>query len=183
MLYVSHPLFPVSRCEEALHDARTFFDSPAEDKKKLAIERSPHFRGYSEMHNDRDWREQIHFGREEQACGSEAAYARLRGPNLWPSDPAWRQRLLTLLDDLERVGREVLPALAMGLCSANEEPYLLLKLIHTRSRPEACHGRAWRRTSTSVGSRCCCRMTREGSKRERLRGCGSTCHRSRARWW
>ena len=135
MLLCSHPLFPVSRCEEAIHDARTFFDSPAEDKKKLAIERSPHFRGYSEMHNDCDWREQIHFGREEPACGSGPAYARLRGPNLWPSDPAWRQRLLTLLDDLERVGREVLPALAMGLCSANEEPYLLLKLIHYQVPP------------------------------------------------
>jgi isopenicillin N synthase-like dioxygenase len=133
--YVSHPLFPVSRCEEALHDARTFFDLPGNDKRKLAIERSPHFRGYSEMHNGRDWREQIHFGREEPACGSERAYARLRGPNLWPGDPAWRQRLLTLLDDLERVGREVLSALAMGLCSADLEPYLLLKLIHYQVPP------------------------------------------------
>jgi isopenicillin N synthase-like dioxygenase len=132
--YVSHPLFPASRCAEALQDARAFFNLPSDEKRTLAIEGSPHFRGYSEMHNERDWREQIHFGREEQACGAEPAYARLRGPNLWPSDAEWRSRLLRLMDDLERVGREVLAGLVMGL--ADEEPYLLLKLIHYQIPPD-----------------------------------------------
>jgi isopenicillin N synthase-like dioxygenase len=127
--YVSHPLFPVSRCDEALQDARAFFGLPSEEKRNLAIERSPHFRGYSEMHNERDWREQIHFGREEPACGSDPPYLRLRGPNLWPGDAEWRSRLLRLLDDLERVGREVLTALGVNL-EPDEAPYLLLKLIH-----------------------------------------------------
>ena len=133
--YVSHPLFPPSRCEEALHDARAFFDLPSEEKRRLAIERSPHFRGYSVMHNDRDWREQIHFGREEPACGAEPAYAGLRGPNLWPSDPLWRHGLLHLMDDLERVGREVLSVLVANF-DQDEAPYLLLKLIHYQIPPD-----------------------------------------------
>jgi isopenicillin N synthase-like dioxygenase len=54
---------------------------------------------------------------------------RLRGPNLWPADPAWRDRMLRLMSDLERAGRDILSALAAGL-SAREDPYLLLKLIH-----------------------------------------------------
>jgi isopenicillin N synthase-like dioxygenase len=127
--YVSHPLFHISRCDLALLDARALFDLPSEEKRKLSIERSPHFRGYSEMHNERDWREQIHFGREETACGSEPPYLRLRGPNVWPRDAEWRSRLLRLLDDLERVGREVLSVLAVKI-EQDEAPYLLLKLIH-----------------------------------------------------
>ena len=133
--YVSHPLFSISRCEEALRDARTFFDLHDEEKRRLAIDRSPHFRGYSEMHNDRDWREQIHFGREEPAGGSEPVYSRLRGPNLWPRDPEWRRRLIRLMmDDLESVGREVLSAFGVNL-EQDEEPYLLLKLIHYQTTP------------------------------------------------
>jgi isopenicillin N synthase-like dioxygenase len=86
------------------------------------------------MHNERDWREQIHFGREEPACGSEPTYLRLRGPNLWPGDAEWRSRLLRLMDDLERVGREVLPALTTAV--PDDEGYLLLKLIHYQTPPD-----------------------------------------------
>jgi isopenicillin N synthase-like dioxygenase len=127
-------LFSVSRCDNAIQDTRAFFNLPCERKRELAIERSPHFRGYSEMHNERDWLEQIHFGREEAACGAEPAYARLRGPNLWPSDAEWRCRLLRLLDDLEQVGGEVLSALGVNL-EQDDAPYLLLKPIHYQATP------------------------------------------------
>src|SRR5215471_12626299 len=112
--FASHPLFPPERCEQAIADARTFFDLDLAEKRALAIERSAHFRGYSEMRNARDWREQIHFGREEPPAGSGPDYARLRGPNLWPSDSAWRDRLLDLMRDLERAGRDILSALALA---------------------------------------------------------------------
>lgn len=132
-----HPLFRESRCAEALELARAFFALPAEEKRNLAIERSAHFRGYSEMRNARDWREQIHFGREEAAQGNVPAYRQLQGPNLWPEDALWRARLLELLADFETAGRDILAGVARclelpgdALMGADESPYLLLKLIH-----------------------------------------------------
>jgi isopenicillin N synthase-like dioxygenase len=135
--YARHPLFPASRCAAVLADAATFFDLPEEAKQALAIERSPHFRGYSVMRNSRDWREQIHFGREETARGVQPPSAQLRGPNLWPADTEWRRRMLAVMDDLETVAADILAALAMSLdlpeaqfLPSNRRSYLLLKLIH-----------------------------------------------------
>lgn len=134
--YAQHPLFPTERCAAVFEDAQTFFALPPAIKRSLAIANSPHFRGYSEMFNARDWREQIHFGREEAGC-SQPSYNQLRGPNQWPPDSIWQARLLSLMRDLEQAGRDILAALAetLGLqplnwLPADEEPYLLLKLIH-----------------------------------------------------
>ena len=134
--YARHPLFPAARCAEVLVDAVAFFDQPNEGKQALAIEHSPHFRGYSEMRNERDWREQIHFGREEAAAGEGPSYEQLRGPNMWPSVAAWRARTMALLADLEVAGRDILAELAVRLglpavhfLAGDEVPYLLLKMI------------------------------------------------------
>lgn len=131
-----HPLFPKDRCEQVLSDARAFFALPSELKRSLGIERSEHFRGYSEMHNERDFREQIHFGREEAFNSRDPAYEQLRGRNLWPPDPAWQGRILRLMDDLEQAGRDVLAALASAsFLAPDEKSYLLLKLIHYPAPP------------------------------------------------
>ncbi|MEO8128679.1 MAG: 2-oxoglutarate and iron-dependent oxygenase domain-containing protein, partial [Bryobacteraceae bacterium] len=110
-----HPLFPAERCAEALADSRAFFELPVEAKQALAIEGSPHFRGYSEMRNERDWREQIHLGREEPAQGGGPAYMQLCGPNRWPEDSRWRARVQRLMADLESAGREILAELGARL--------------------------------------------------------------------
>jgi isopenicillin N synthase-like dioxygenase len=88
------------------------------------------------MRNERDWREQIHFGREEAVSGG------LRGPNLWPPDAAWRLRTLGLLSDLELAGREILAELAVRpnlpplyFLAQDEDPYLLLKMILYQAPP------------------------------------------------
>lgn len=129
--YARHTLFGEARCREALAWARAFFDLPQAEKQSLAIERSPHFRGYSQMRSDRDWREQIHLGREQPDGGHP-----LRGPNLWPAGDAWRTGALKLLADFETAGRDILKDLAAGaglppepLLAETEEPYVLLKLI------------------------------------------------------
>jgi len=139
----THPLFPAARCAAVLEDARAFFALPETVKRALAIEASPHFRGYSVMHNARDWREQIHFGREEAAIGSEPPCNQLRGPNLWPPDASWRSRTLSLIGDLERASRDILAAVAQSLSlppslflPEDEAPYLLLKLIHYQQTPD-----------------------------------------------
>ncbi|MFN7921642.1 MAG: 2OG-Fe(II) oxygenase family protein [Bryobacteraceae bacterium] len=140
-LYLRHPLFPETRCGEAIELARAFFALSLPEKRRLGIENSPHFRGYSEMRNERDWREQIHFGREE-ASAHGAAHQQLRGPNLWAPIPDWRERMLALMADLELAGRDALDVLARqaglsgkDLLPADEAPYLLLKLIHYLEPP------------------------------------------------
>jgi len=128
--YITHPLFPASRIAEALDLARAYFALPVAEKREMAIERSPHFRGYSEMRNDRDWREQFHFGREEMAVESGPVYEQLRGPNLWPRDGGLRDAVVRLMADLEIVAREVLGEFR------SDSPYLLLKMIHYPVSPD-----------------------------------------------
>lgn len=141
---VEHPRLDVGRYAEALADARAFFELPLDVKQGLAIGTSPHYRGYSEMRSERDWRQQIHFGREREAVSDGPTYRGLLGPNLWPKDPAWRGRLLRLLEDLDLIGREVLASIARSLSlppdaflKEDEEPYLLLKLIDYHPAPAA----------------------------------------------
>src|SRR5262245_9235605 len=81
-----HPILPRERLAEVLDDAHTFFALPQKIKSAIAIEHSQHFRGYSEMKNERDWREQLHLGAERQALGDEPSFLQLEGPNLWPPD-------------------------------------------------------------------------------------------------
>lgn len=143
--YVQHPLFPAPRCASATGLAEQFFALPHNEKQQTSIQNSPHFRGYSEMFNARDWREQIHFGREQEAWSRHAsAYAQLRGPNLWPAAlPTWRKQVCELLRDLETAGRDILSAIARCLgvppllwMPADEEPYLLLKMIRYLPPPD-----------------------------------------------
>jgi isopenicillin N synthase-like dioxygenase len=144
-----HPV-PLPLCREVLDGARAFFDLPAGEKAALHIRRSAHFRGYSEMKNERDWREQVHLGLELPAAPADGpAYDRLQGPNLWPASlgAAWRTTMLSYLREVDALGRRVLAALALSLRlpeesfadPAHDTPYLLLKLIcyHTQRADEA----------------------------------------------
>jgi len=129
--YARHPRLSEARLLEAISAARAFFALPVDERLRLAIEHSPHYRGYSEMRNERDWREQIHFGREEAAI----VHQQLRGPNLWPADARWRTQILALIDDLEAAARDILTALSPELPYEDDSPYLLLKLIHYPAWP------------------------------------------------
>lgn len=126
-----------ARCDHALADAKEFFALPASVKHAIAIENSQHFRGYSEMRNERDWREQIHFGRELSPGHAAQSYSALQGPNLWPPDRAWRERMIDYLAAVEGVGQRVLASVAESLelhrttfaDGPARDPYLLMKLI------------------------------------------------------
>jgi len=122
--------------EAAIAAARSFFALPRATKESLAIERSPHFRGWSEMKNERDWREQIHFGREREPAGREPAYRRLEGPNLWPPDPGWRSAVQRYMEAIAARSEALLTALGIHLglerdafAGLAREGYALLKLI------------------------------------------------------
>ena len=114
-----------------------FFDLPQATKSAIGIEHSRHFRGYSEMKNERDWREQLHLGAERESLGNEPQFLQLEGPNVWPPDPAWRDRILRYLSDVADIGTEVLANISVGLGIERSffsdkpglDPYLVMKLI------------------------------------------------------
>ena len=132
-----HPALPPERLAKMLDDAHAFFDLPQATKSAIAIEHSRHFRGYSEMKNERDWREQLHLGAEREVLGNEPPFLQLEGPNLWPPDLDWRDRILRYLADVADIGKEVLANICSGLeIERNSfadkpglDPYLVMKLI------------------------------------------------------
>jgi isopenicillin N synthase-like dioxygenase len=131
-----------ARLDAALAAATRFFARPPEDKWALDIRRSPHHRGYSEMHNARDWREQLHFGSERPPAyttGDGAPdHRRLVGPNQWPADdPALRRALLAHLDEMARLGRALLAALELPIALVEGDRYLVMKAIHYHRQPSA----------------------------------------------
>lgn len=140
-----HRALPSERLAEVLDDAHAFFQLPQSIKSAIAIEHSQHFRGYSEMKTERDWREQLHFGAERAAKGNEPPFLRLEGPNQWPPDPVWRYRILRYLSEVVTIGNEVLANVCAGLRidpasfadKAGLEPYLVMKLICYHPQPEA----------------------------------------------
>ncbi len=139
--YLTGHSVPAALCACVLEETRAFFALPSEDKALIDIKGSRHFRGYSRMCNERDWREQVHFGPELPAVAHDAAFAywRLQGPNLWPSQLGadWRETMLSFLREIDTQGRRLLAAVetAAGLpagyfdCLAGDSPYLLMKLI------------------------------------------------------
>ena len=122
--------------QSAFDSAYSLFASARDAKVQLAIERSPHFRGWSEMHNERDWREQLHLGRERPAAGTSPPFMRLEGPNLWPSDPAWRAAVSAYMDGAAAQGEVILRHVADALHltggpfdGVSRDGYLVMKMI------------------------------------------------------
>lgn len=142
----SDPAVPPVVCDTMLDDLRRLFARSDADKQGFAIARSPHFRGHSRMHNERDHREQIHVGRERMPANAawlaDGPHWRLQGPNLWPEDGGFRQRTLAYVDAVEAVGIRLLQALgaALGLDAAawlGDDPYVLGKGIGYHAQPHA----------------------------------------------
>jgi isopenicillin N synthase-like dioxygenase len=129
-----------ARVQAALLAAARFFARPRADKLALDIARSRHHRGFSEMHNERDWREQLHLGRESPpAPDNGPVYHRLVGPNQWPEDDVTlRPALLGHLDDMAALGHQLLDALGLPRPLRDGETYLVMKLIcyHPQPQPE-----------------------------------------------
>jgi isopenicillin N synthase-like dioxygenase len=127
----------VARMRATLEAARAFFTLPGDEKRALGICHSPHLRGYSEMHNERDWREQLHLGREDSCSsdGDRTDYGCLVGPNQWPVSlgKPWKEAMLTHLDETAALGQRLLETLARVLGTAtlpfDKQAYLVMKLI------------------------------------------------------
>jgi isopenicillin N synthase-like dioxygenase len=137
-------------------EAARFFALPLEDKRRVEMLRSPHFRGYTRAGGELtqgqvDWREQIDLAAERAPSADPAApaYMRLEGPNLWPeAHPALRE----VVADWERrcgeVARRLLRSWALALGSPadtfdpafGDRPSTLVKLIRYPGRADRGQG-------------------------------------------
>lgn len=151
--YLKHHGISPALLEEVLVASNRFFDLDAGAKTQVHIDHSSNFRGYSEMKNDRDWREQIHFGQElpEIRRNNQPEWYKLTGPNLWPEalGDDFQHTMLDYLAAANAVGQKLLAALASCLnlpdgyfqALSNEEPYLLMKLICYYPQPNTTYDR------------------------------------------
>ncbi len=140
---LSLPPEPARLAAEALRQAEAFFARPEAEKARIALEASPHHRGWSVMHNERDWREQMHLGRERPAVEGGVDWTRLQGPNHWPDpDGGFRGAVEAHLEAGAALGAALMAALAptFGIPSEvhhRDDGYALLKLIAYHPQPEA----------------------------------------------
>ncbi len=114
-----------SDVEEGVHTcARRFFALP--EAERLAIEnvRSPQFRGYTRLGQERtngrvDLRDQIDLGLDvpTPTIGpDDPRWLRLRGPNQWPTAvPELQPTVSAWMAAMERVGRSLLRAISLAL--------------------------------------------------------------------
>lgn len=142
--FLLHPSIDRGLCDQVVNAAHEFFGLPTAIKTATAIERSLHFRGWSEMHNERDWREQLHLGRDLAAVGEDPPYQRLQGPNLWPPNENWRAIITAYFDAVAELGERILACAAADLglpvntfTGVGREGYALLKLIGYHPQPSA----------------------------------------------
>ena len=134
--------------------SKRFFALPLEEKLKIEMVKSPHFRGYNRAGYERtrgqqDWREQLDVNTEGEpvALGPDTpAWKRLLGPNQWPEAlPELKPLLLAYQAEVTRIGIEVLEAIAVALGQDarafaeiyEPQPSQLLKIIRYPGRDVA----------------------------------------------
>ena len=131
--------------------SRQLFSLPERDLDAIEMARSPHFRGYTAVGNERtggrpDWREQLDVGLETVPHGpkrSAASYWVLHGPNQWPAAlPTLREAVLDYMERLQSVAARLLAAIAESLALRRDyfvdafagDPHVHLKIIRYPGR-------------------------------------------------
>ena len=134
--------------------SRRFFALPLEEKLKIEMIRSPHFRGYNRAGSERtrgqqDWREQIDFnteGKPVEIGPDTPGWKRLHGPNQWPEAvPELKEIVLDYQARVTTLGIDLLKAIALALGQPEDAfaevyeptPTQLLKLIRYPGRDVA----------------------------------------------
>lgn len=106
------------------HEARRFFALSDEQKQRVAMIHSPHFRGYNRAASEitrgkPDWREQFDIGAERPELllsDSDPRWRRLQGPNLWPAEqPELKTTLLDWQKSMTEMAIVLLRAFAEAL--------------------------------------------------------------------
>ncbi|MDT3380085.1 2-oxoglutarate and iron-dependent oxygenase domain-containing protein [Labrys neptuniae] len=144
---------PQSLIDDVLAASKRFFALPEDEKLKIEMVRSPHFRGYNRAGYERtrgeqDWREQLDINTEGEPveAGPDTPWNRLYGPNQWPEAlPELRPLLLRYQAEVTRIGIDVLKAMALALGQPENafaeiyepSPSQLLKIIRYPGRDAA----------------------------------------------
>ena len=110
--------------KDVISIARRFFALPEKDRHEIAIGKSPAFRGYTILGDERtrgkpDWRDQIDIGPEAKALElgeNDPSWLKLIGPNQWPgSIPEMPAIVAAWAEKMSHVSMELFRALALGL--------------------------------------------------------------------
>lgn len=140
-----------SICEDLFALSAKFFHLPLEEKLKIAIDNSPHFRGYTKMGGEYtlgspDWREEVDLGAEREILRDSnlPAYMRMQGPNQWlESFPEIKPVFYTWQKQVKNMGLTLLKAFSQSLYGREDMfddlfgqfPQEYVKLIHYPGRP------------------------------------------------
>ncbi|APG93490.1 isopenicillin N synthase family dioxygenase [Sinorhizobium americanum] len=136
---------------DVLSTSKRFFALPLEEKLKIEMVKSPHFRGYNRAGYERtrgkqDWREQLDINTEGtpvEIGPDTPPWKRLIGPNQWPDAlPELKPLLLAYQAEVTRVSIDVLKAIAVALGQPEDafaeiyepQPSQLLKIIRYPGR-------------------------------------------------
>lgn len=122
--YLANHGIPQERIEAAVRAAANFFALPAEQKRRV---NAVNHRGYIGMGDAKmegatlaDYKENFVVGLELAADDPTVlAGEKLRGPNRWPSDPAFRSAVYSYFEAVGDCGRDLLRAIALSL---HQEP-------------------------------------------------------------
>jgi isopenicillin N synthase-like dioxygenase len=110
------------RVDAVMGSARAFFDRPLEDKRAIHMSKGGRaWRGYFQLGEELtsgrpDGKEGIYFGTElDDGDPRVLAGTPLHGRNLFPAAPELRSAVLEYMDELTRVGHQLMALLAVGL--------------------------------------------------------------------
>jgi isopenicillin N synthase-like dioxygenase len=146
---------PHARIESLISLAREFFASPVEVKRSIHMSKGGRaWRGYFQLGEELtsgrpDGKEGIYFGTElDQSDPRVQAGLPLHGPNLFPTTPGLREAVLTYMDDLTRLGHELMSVIATGLGLPQDfflehytrDPTILFRIFNYPRRPDAERG-------------------------------------------
>lgn len=108
-------------CDELQALSKEFFALPLEQKEQISIENSRHFRGYTHEGGEytlgqKDWREEIDFGFEQEEIAYNPPFLRLYGPNQWPTQvPKLKEVYLKFQAQVTQMGLELLRGFSIAL--------------------------------------------------------------------
>lgn len=140
--------------DDVIAASKRFFALPMDEKLKIEMIKSPHFRGYNRAGQERtrgeqDWREQLDINTEGTAAEigpGTPPWKWLQGPNQWPEAlPELKPLLLAYQAEVTRIGIDILKAIAVALDQPEDvfagiydpQPSQLLKIIRYPGRDVA----------------------------------------------
>ena len=166
--YASGHGLPAALFERAFGAARAFFALPDEDKAAVAIERSPHNRGYVRLGGESldpskpaDLKEAFNIGIDLAADDPDVvAGVPFRGVNLWPVLPDFREATTAYFDAVLALGRRLHTAIALDLgvpenffADKLDRPMATLRLLRYPPAPEKmAEGQRGAGTHTDYGN-------------------------------